>query len=517
MLPVLDNDALREADRHTIEDLGVLGLVLMENAATGVVDAIRETWPEARKVLILCGRGNNGGDGLAAARHLANGGHQVELMLLAGQETLSEDARTNLTWARAFDLQVTVVDGDDLTPLEQRLAAPDPPDIIIDALLGTGLDRPLTGRLARVVDLVNGCPAPVVSVDVPTGLSGSSAGLPGPAIEAELCPTFGALKLCHCLPPACEACGEVVVVDIGIPPSVLRAGAQAWWVEAEDVALLLPHRSAVGHKGSFGHLLVVAGARGRGGAASMAAQAAVTAGAGLVTVAVPSPAVAVVDGACLEAMTFEIPADEAGEAAGPGDLEQIFARMTAVAAGPGLGTGVGARKLLDMLLSQWAGPLVLDADALNLVAGSLESLADRSGPTVLTPHPGELARLLYWATEDVVADRLKAAREAARISGAVVVAKGYRTVIADPDGCVWINPTGDQHLATGGSGDVLTGLIGALMAQSLDGVRASIVGCWLHGRAGELGAKAWPAAVPAAELPALVAAAWTELIEDLGD
>jgi NAD(P)H-hydrate epimerase len=489
----------------------------MENAATGLVDALRETWPEAHTVLILCGPGNNGGDGLAAARHLANGGHQVDLVLLADPDRLSEDARMNLAWARAFDLEVTVVDGDDLTPLEQRLAAPDPPDIIIDALLGTGLDRPLTGRLARVVDLVNQCPVPVVAVDVPTGLSGSSAGIPGPAIEAELCPTFGALKLCHCLPPACEACGDVVVVDIGISPSVLRAGAQAWWVEADDVALLLPHRSPTGHKGSFGHLLVVAGARGRGGAASMAAQAAVTAGAGLVTVAVPSPALPVVDGACLEAMTFELPADELGEAGGPGDLEQVFSRMTAVAAGPGLGTGPGARKLLNLLLSQWAGPLLLDADALNMMAGSMDRLADRAEPTVLTPHPGELARLLDWATEDVVADRLRAAREAARIFGAVVVAKGYRTVVADPEGCVWINPTGDQHLATGGSGDVLTGLIGALMAQNLDGIRASIVGCWLHGRAGELGAEVWPAAVPAAELPALVAAAWTELIEDLGD
>ncbi|MCK5378464.1 MAG: NAD(P)H-hydrate dehydratase [Acidobacteria bacterium] len=517
MLPVLDNDALREADRHTIEDLGVLGLVLMENAATGLVDALRETWPEARKVLILCGPGNNGGDGLAAARHLSNGGHDVDLMLLADPDTLSEDARVNLAWARAFDLEVTVVEGDDLTPLEQSLAASSPPDIIVDALLGTGLDRPLTGRLARAVDLVNRCPAPVVAVDVPTGLSGSSARVPGPAIEAELCPTFAALKLCHCLPPACEACGDVVVVDIGIPPKVLQAGAQAWWVEAEDVALLLPHRSADGHKGSFGHLLVVAGARGRGGAASMAARAAVTAGAGLVTVAVPSPAVPVVDGACLEAMTFELPADEAGEAAGPGDLEQVFARMTGVAAGPGMGTGPGAHKVLDLLLSRCSGPLVLDADALNMIAGSLERLAGRSGPTVLTPHPGELARLLGRPTEDVVADRLEAAREAARISGAVVVAKGYRTVIADSEGRAWINPTGDEHLATGGSGDVLTGLIGALMAQDFDPVRASIVGCWLHGRAGELGADVWPAAVPAAELPALVASAWAELIENFGD
>jgi len=242
MLPVLDNNALREADRHTIENLGVLGLVLMENAATGLVDALRETWPEVRTVLILCGPGNNGGDGLAAARHLANGGHEVDILLFGDPEKLSPDAGTNLAWARAFELQVTVVDGDDLTLLEQRLAVGDSPDIIIDALLGTGLDRPLTGRLARVVELVNRCPAPVVAVDVPTGLSGSSTGVPGPAIEAELCPTFAALKLCHCLPPACEACGDVVVVDIGVPPNVLRAGAQAWRIEAEDIAQILPQR-----------------------------------------------------------------------------------------------------------------------------------------------------------------------------------------------------------------------------------------------------------------------------------
>ncbi len=168
MLPVLDNDALREADRHTIEDLGVLGLILMENAATGLVDALRETWPEARRVLILCGRGNNGGDGLAVARHLVNGGHEVDLFLVADPETLTSDAKTNLAWARAVGLEVQVVESDDLEALENHLLGSDPPDVIIDALLGTGLDRPLAGRLARVVDMVNRCPAPVVAVDVPT-------------------------------------------------------------------------------------------------------------------------------------------------------------------------------------------------------------------------------------------------------------------------------------------------------------------------------------------------------------
>lgn len=517
MLPVLDNDAMREADRHTIEDLGVLGLVLMENAATGVVDALREAYPEARTVLILCGRGNNGGDGLAAARHLANGGHDVEVVLLADPENLSPDAQTNLAWARAVGLEIDVVTGDEPGSLESRLQGGGVPDVIVDAMLGTGLDRPLKGRLARIVERVNQCPAPVVAVDIPTGLAGSSAGVPGPFVEADVCTTFASLMPCHCLPPACEACGEVAVVDIGIPPAVLEAGARLWWIQNEDVALLLPQRPVDGHKGSFGHTLVVGGARGRAGAASLAARAAVAGGAGLVTVAVPAPAVAVVDGACLESMTMELPANEAGEADGPGDLGTVLERMTTVAAGPGLGTGPGARKVVDFLLDQWAGPLLLDADALNILAGAIDRLNGRVGPTVLTPHPGELGRLVGWSTEDVVADRLGAAREAARISGAVVVAKGYRTIIAEPDGNAWINPTGDGHLSTGGSGDVLTGLIGALLAQNLDPVRASIVGCWLHGRAGEIGGEHWPAAVPAAELPELAAAAWNELERDPAD
>lgn len=517
MLPILDNDSMREADRHTIEDLGVLGLVLMENAATGLVDALRETWPEAHRVLVLCGRGNNGGDGLAAARHLANGGHSVDLVLLADRDSLSPDSRTNLALAEAFGLKVTVVATDDLEALERRLQGPECPDVIVDAILGTGLDRALSGRLSQVVNAVNLCPAPVLAVDIPTGLSGSSARISGPVVEAELTVTFAALMPCHCLPPACETCGDVAVVDIGIPPQVLESSAKSWWVQDEDVSLLLPQRPQDGHKGSFGHLLVIGGAQGRAGAVSMAARAAVVGGAGLVTAAVPTPAVSVVDGACLEAMTFELPADKAGEADGPGDLQSLFGRMTTIAAGPGLGTGPGAQRILDLVLTQWTGPLVLDADALNVVAGSLDSMAGRQGSTILTPHPGELARLLGRPTETVVADRVGAAREAARISGAVVVAKGYRSVIADPDGQVWINPTGDQHLATGGSGDVLTGLIGALMAQDLDPVRAAIVGCWLHGRAGELGAERWPAAVPAGELPQLIAAAWIEVLEDLGD
>jgi len=510
MLPVLDNEAMREADRHTIEDLGVPSLDLMENAAAGVVDAIRDSFPEARRILILCGSGNNGGDGLATARLLAGGDLEMNVLLFADPRKLSPDAAENFRQAETAGVPIVVVEGEDLSALDTELA-PNPPDLIVDALLGTGIDRPLRGRLAEVVRRIEEAEPPVIAVDVPTGLSGSSTGVPGPVMPADLTVTFAALKHCHVLPPACLHCGEVAVVDIGIPPTVVESGSDLRWVEAEDAALLLPHRHTASHKGSFGHLLLVAGAEGRGGAVAMAAQAAVVAGSGLVTMAVPKPAVSVVDGACLEAMTHPMATDDRGQMAGPEGLGDLIDRMTAVATGPGMGTGDGAAATLEWILDTWKGSLLLDADAINLLAGRPERLSGREQPPVLTPHPGELARLLGRTTEDVVSDRVAAARDAAERAQAVVVAKGFRTVIADPDGDLFINPTGDAGLASGGSGDVLTGTIGAFLAQGLDPVRAAIVGCWLHGRAGELGGEEWPAAVPASTLPTLIADAWREL------
>jgi NAD(P)H-hydrate epimerase len=512
MLPVLDNDSMREADRHTIEDLGVPGLVLMENAATGVVDALRESFPDASSVLILCGPGNNGGDGLAAARHLANGGHVVQLVVLGPEDKLSPDATANYHLAKAFGIDVAVIDGDDLTDLDDMLES-DPPDVIVDALLGTGIDRPLGGRIAEIAKRINAADCPVIAVDVPTGLNGSTGSVSGPTVDADLTVTFAALKRCHVLPPASLECGEVVVVDIGIPPAALERNCRLRWIEDEDVALMLPFRPDISHKGAYGHLLVVAGAVGRGGAVAMAARSAVVVGTGLVTMAVPEPVVPVVDAACLEAMTHPLAADAEGGIEVPDGLEPLLGRMTAIATGPGMGTGQGAAATLSWLLEHWSGPLLLDADAVNLLAGQPERLAGRDTSAVLTPHPGELARLLGRSTEDVVADRLAAAREAAERSGSVVVAKGFRTVVAAPDGEAWINPTGDAHLASGGSGDVLTGAIGGFLAQDLDPVRAALVGCWLHGRAGEIGGDIYPAATPATSQSELLAEAWQELVD----
>jgi NAD(P)H-hydrate epimerase len=512
MLPVLDNRTMREADRHTIEDLGVPGIVLMENAATGVVDALRQAFSDARRVLILCGPGNNGGDGLAAARHLANGGHDVQVLLFGDEDRLSPDAATNYRLAVAFGVDPVLVPDDDLSSLEAALA-PSRPDVIVDALLGTGIDRPLGGRLAAVVERVESAGVPVVAVDVPTGLNGSSSELPGPVLPADLTVTFAALKRCHALPPACLQCGDVAIVEIGIPPAALEADCDLRWVEADDIALMLPDRAPDAHKGHFGHLLLVAGAVGRGGAVAMAANSAVVVGSGLVTMAVPEPVVPVVDALCQEAMSHPLAVDSYGAIAAPDGLAPMLDRITAIATGPGMGTGDGARATLEWTIDNWAGPLLLDADAVNLLAERPERLAGRTVAPILTPHPGELARLLGSDTAAVVADRLGAAREAAGRSESVVIAKGFRTIVAAPDGQAWINPTGDAHLASGGSGDVLTGAISGLLAQRIEPVRAALIGCWLHGRAGELGGEDFPAATPAGYQSHLLAAAWQELEE----
>lgn len=506
MIPLLTSPEMQEVDRITIQELGLPGLVLMEAAAAAVTDVVTDRFDEAGPVVVVCGPGNNGGDGLAVARQLHCRGFEVRAVLLVPEASLKGDARKQLELARAFQAPVETVPGESLDALTEALSGA---GVVVDALFGTGLARPLEGRWAEVVGRVNACAAPVVAVDVPSGLLGSSAAVPGPCVEAVITVTFAAPKLPHALPPACWRCGEVAVGDIGIPPWIVAARSGLALLEREDVGGWLPGRPVDAHKGQFGHLLVVGGRLGRAGAAALAARAAVIGGAGLVTVATPTGAVAPIQSLVPEAMVDPLPAGPDGAASGEG-LVGSLERATALAVGPGLGTGRGAGTLVAEVLRLWHGPLVLDADALNLVAGRLEALASRAEDTVLTPHPAELARLLGWSTERVVADRLAAARDAARISGGVVLCKGARTVIAGGPGPDLVNPTGSPGLASGGSGDVLTGLVGALLAQGLSAREAAAAGAWLHGRAAELAGSGRPGSIPAGVLVDHLAAAEAE-------
>ncbi len=507
MIPVLDSAAMREADRVTIGELGVPGLVLMETAAGAVADLVAERYPGAGRVVVACGPGNNGGDGLAMARQLRCRGFDVAVALLVPRRALKGDAAVQLELARRFGVPVADCSRHGGERLAALLAGA---GVVVDAMFGTGLDRPLTGRWAAAVGLVNAARRPVVAIDVPSGLSGSAAAVPGAAVAADVTITFAAPKLAHVLPPACWRCGEVAVAAIGIPPWVVEAQATLGLVEADDVAGWLPQRAPDAHKGMFGHLLVIAGREGRAGAAALAARAAVRLGAGLVTVATSRAAGAAVQALVPEAMVDVLPGGNDGAVSGTG-VEASLERATAVAIGPGLGTGEGPRRLLAAVLERWDGALLLDADALTMLAGRLETLRSRGVAPVLTPHPGELARLLGVGTAAVTADRLAAARRAAEASAAVVLAKGPRTVIVGGEGWGLVNPTGTSGLASGGAGDVLTGAIGALLAQGVPPLEAAAAGAFVHGRAAELAGERFAGAVPAGELAEHLPAAEAEL------
>lgn len=484
---ILTAEAMRGVDRVAIEELGLSGLVLMENAALGVVEAIADLYPEAESVAIFCGPGNNGGDGLAVARQLLVRGYEVEVFLVAGGREPAGDAAVQLTICRKLDLPLTEIGpGGDLAP---ALAVAAGSDLVVDALFGTGLAQPLEGQFAALVEALNELPRPRLAVDLPSGLSGSRAEAWEPHLVADVTVTFAAPKVAHVLPPAADAVGELVVADLGFPGWLVEEapGGLHLLVE-EEVAALLPPRAAGAHKGHHGHALLVAGSPGKAGAAVLAARGAVRGGAGLVTVAVPQPLLAAVDVSSLESMTLGLPARPEGMLAGAA-TERVLVALAdkrSLGVGPGLGTHPETAAAIRRLVRETPVPVVVDADALNAFAGHIAELVQRVSPAVLTPHPGELARLLGGTAAQVEADRLAAVVRAARETRAVVLLKGRLTLVATPEGEVWINPTGNPGMATGGTGDVLTGLIAALLAQGLTPRDAALAGAYVHGLAGDL-------------------------------
>jgi ADP-dependent NAD(P)H-hydrate dehydratase / NAD(P)H-hydrate epimerase len=517
---VLTAAAMREADERAIRQLGVPSLVLMENAAIGVVDALGERFPKAESVAIFCGPGNNGGDGLAVARHLVVRGYQPAVWLVRGDKRLSADAASQLEICRGLGIEVA--EAGDGTELSAALAASFGAELIVDALFGTGLARPLEGLFAAAVDgiaTLHGHGRSVLAVDLPSGLDASSHRPPGPHARADLTVTFAALKVAHVLPPASLACGLVAVADLGLPASFLdEVPGDLHLLVADEIGGLLPQRAAAAHKGTFGHLLIAAGSPGKSGAAVLAARAAVRAGAGLVTAGVPGPLLPIVAAGSTESMSVALAADEEGRLR-PAAVEELLAaaeRCTAMAVGPGLGTGGETPEAVRRLVREATLPLVLDADGLNAFAGRPEELRRRTAPTVLTPHPGELGRLLGTTAAEVNEDRVAAAREAARVTGAVVLLKGQLSLIAAPpgatEGAVAINPTGNAGMASGGSGDVLTGTVGALLAQGLPAWDAACLGAFVHGVAADLiAAERGPEAIPAGDLAESLPAAFAAL------
>lgn len=482
VIPVLTAREMRAADAAAIR-AGVSADRLMENAAAGLVRSLRERHPGWRRAAVVCGPGNNGGDGLASARLLARDGLSVSVFTLRDPGSFTGAAAANARRAQDAGLELSPL-GARGAPAALRRALDDC-DGVVDALFGTGLSRPLGGAAARVVAAINRSGRPVVSADVPSGLSSDTGDLLGACVQARLTVAFGAAKHCHVLYPAREACGELRVVSIGIPRRILMQDRRLTLVEAADVLALLPPRSRDAHKGDYGRVAIIAGSRGKAGAAILAARGALRAGAGLVTVFCPESLEPTVVAALPETMTRGLPERDGSFA--PEAAETILEAIEgfdAAAIGPGLGTSPGAVAVLRRVLAT-RRPLVCDADALNALAGKPALLAQRRAPTVLTPHPGEAARLSGAATPQIQRDRVGAARRLARRSRAVVVLKGASTLTATPEGAVRVNPTGSPLMASGGSGDVLTGAVAALLAAGLSAEKAAWSAAFLHGAAGE--------------------------------
>ena len=496
-------------DRRAIDELGIPGPVLMENAAIGLADAVGENFPAARRILILAGPGNNGGDGLALARHLDGRGYELEVFLV-GAARPSGDALLQLEILERAGIHCPQIAAEE--EMEPLLLAAARADLLVDALFGTGLSRPLQGLFAAVIAALGELGKDVLAVDLPSGLDASLPRPIGPCLPASVSVTFAAPKIAHLLPPACDLCGRVVITDLGLPAGMVDAAPGSFWVSTpEDLAAALLPRPLGAHKGDFGHLLLMGGSAGKSGAMVLAARAAVRGGAGLVSVAVPESLLDLVDGGSLESMTLPLPAQDGAFADSAfAFFSAALAGKTAVALGPGLGRTPAAAALARKIITTSELPLLVDADGLNALEGDLSLLAGRRAPTVLTPHPGEMGRLLGISTAEVEADRIGAVLRAAAASRAVVVLKGRRSLIASPEGELWINPTGHPLLASGGSGDVLTGLLGAFLAQGYESLAAARLAVYLHGLAAErlastLGERGARAGDLVEQLPAVLA------------
>lgn len=499
---------MREIDRTAIEVFGIPSLTLMDRAGRAVAEAALELASPKGRVVVVCGAGNNGGDGYVAARLLRGAGRDARVLSLVPPERLSPDARAVREQAQRAG--VAIDEAGELAGVEAGVG-----DVVVDAIFGTGLARPPEGAFAGAIALVEAARvagARVLAVDVPSGLSADTGRPLGACVRADRTVTFGFQKRGLVLFPGAAYAGETAVADIGIPPEAARRVPPACELLAgAEARLLVAPRARDAHKGDAGRLLVVAGSPGKTGAAHLALTGALRGGAGLVTLAARAEVLPYALAGRPEAMSAAL----AGE--GPlarGDLQALLAlarEADALVIGPGIPRGAETAELLLALLARARRPAVLDADALNALAGAADGLAELGVPLLLTPHPGEMARLCGTSVEEVQADRIGVAAAKARAWGATVVLKGAGTVVADPEGPPAIVPTGNPGLASGGTGDVLAGLCGALLAGGLPPPAAGRVGAYVHGRAGDLvAARVGERGLVAGDLGEAIGEVWAE-------
>ena len=527
---------MREVDRLTTERFGVPSLQLMESAGRSVAEEFLEIYSHQNadppgRIAVLCGKGNNGGDGFVVARHLKEEAAEVTAYLFARTDELRGDALKNFErWRDVGGTVSTILSESEWEKAWPGVAAS---ECIVDALLGTGVRGTVSGLLARVIEDVNRLsgnatlpqPGWIVAVDTPSGLPSDGEDIAGPVLRAHLTVTFTAPKTGQLVSRQATNCGQLLVRGIGSPAALVEeiGQSQVRWAGPDEFAGIPLIRAVDAHKGSYGHLLLIAGSVGKTGAAALAGQAALRSGAGLVTIATPESALPIIASVHPEYMTEPLPGTTGGTIAKSAIDSQSFRDSlkgkSVVAVGPGLGQHPETLEFIRHLTSEMATPIVLDADGLNAFAAGGDALAKRKSPhLVITPHPGEMARLLGVSTPDVQTDRVKTAVHAARRWNATVVLKGFHTVIASPDGQVFVNTTGGPALAKGGSGDVLTGLLGALICQfgAKDLLRVVALGVYLHGYAADLLSNSTePSGVVASEVAQAIPYARRKLLEEL--
>ncbi len=488
-MKIVTGTDMQALDRRTITEAHVPSTVLMERAGEGIVRHLEEHCGPVRgkTITIVCGKGNNGGDGLVVARLLHRRHARIHVVLLTPITDLSRDTAAMYRKLVRVAGRAAIVRFRSADQARSLLASS---DILIDALLGTGLSSVVTGTYREAIELINSAGKPVIAIDIPSGLHADTGAILGRAIRATLTLTCGLPKLGLYVDAGIDQAGAIRVVDIGIPPAYVDAiESRTLLLTSDNAFQSLPERAPSSHKGTFGHAGIIAGSVGKTGAAVLAARAALRVGAGLVTVATPSSVNDVLEAKLLEAMTMPLPETKARTLARSG-LDRVLAFMqarTAIAIGPGLSTHHETVELVQSLMKHLDRPSVLDADALNALAGRASLLTECKTPPILTPHPGEMARLEVDATTQTVnADRIGTARRFARERGVFVVLKGARTVIARPDGLVAICPTGNPGMATAGTGDVLTGMIVGLLAQRVPAWEAACAATYFHGAAGDM-------------------------------
>jgi NAD(P)H-hydrate epimerase len=482
MKRILNNQQIREADAHTIRNEPIASIELMERASEAFCNALKDTiiLQPGTKVLVLCGQGNNGGDGMAIARILRGWGMAASVLLFQVKEKGSPDFEINLARWKESGGELQIIKPDDVP------TAPEPEDaLVIDAIFGSGLDRPLDGFFLEVVRAVNTWPQQKIAVDMPSGLFAEKALAGAEVLHADYTFTFQCYKAALLLPETGPLAGQVKVLDIGLDQGFIQqVQADYWMLEVEDLRTLLKDRPRFSHKGDFGHALLLAGSKGKVGAALLAGKACMVAGSGLLTLHLPGCAYIPAQTALPEAMVSLSAAEDFVQ-----DFPQALDQFSVIGAGPGLGTSSDVSFMLYQLLHRYDGPIVLDADALNILAENKAWLHLLEGRALLTPHPGEFRRLAGAWRDDY--EKLAKLREMAVYFRITVILKGAFSVIALPEGQLIFNPTGNPGMAKGGSGDVLTGLLTGLLAQGYSLKDAAMLGAWLHGEAGDLAAAQW--------------------------